>query len=849
MKAFMKTKAGVVLVGFSVLAVWMLLAAQPAQAHTNVTPTCSGLPTAENFFADANTAPIAPDDGDHAPTPKQGEGTADKAGNPSFQYAKITVPQLAAGELRVFDNRTGGANASAAVLCLEGREHAKYIASHPSSHTSAERAYTAASTAQMVATDAASADPSNTITEPQARTALRNAASALRSAASALRSAATALTNADLTTEAGNATTAADNAYTTVTTDTDHATDATEDAGDSAKDLAALKADLGTAAGHLGTAAGVLRSSANALHNTEATSTVFQLRAEVLPGDQEYILVATGTPTLAVQFYGAIAASDVQRERTLNPGDQHTYSITVTAPGLLTVETTGSTDTAGMFDSTMDAMDDNSGSGGNNFRIVVPVTQNTTAYTLTVDGQTPTTTGAYTLDMDFKVAMQDKATNNIEGVDPTPITLPTGVMIPTAPTWTNTDVDADDEVLQIEKIAEDGNRADEDYFLITIDANSSGFLTVETTDDTTSADDSNTEGTFYGPTGEITSDTSSGTGNHFKIRTPVEEGQAYLVKVEGTDGVYLLNIKLDQAEGDDLLTVPGAQNGPSSADCSDETAGEICAPTSGNPLGIERYVFDVTESGALDVRTTGTIDTVGTLYGPSGNQIATDDNSGTNNNFRISASVGPGLHLVEVRGKERTTQGVFNLIVNFVPGAEPIDPTDPVDPVDPGPPTVRTDSTGELEDPPNGGTRSGIGLIRGWVCGATRVEVRITGPSGPNSRNYEIPVLYGSDRGDVADLDVCDSRGDDFGFAAQFNYNELPTGTYTAQAFADGEQIGQVDNGQTNTFQIIRLSDTDPFLERLSREVTVEGFPFRGDTTVLEWDQASQNFQIKNKTP
>ena len=29
-------------------------------------------------------------------------------------------------------------------------------------------------------------------------------------------------------------------------------------------------------------------------------------------------------------------------------------------------------------------------------------------YTVTVDGQTPTTTGAYTLDMDFKVAMQDE---------------------------------------------------------------------------------------------------------------------------------------------------------------------------------------------------------------------------------------------------------------------------------------------------------------------------------------------------------------------------------------------------------------------------------------------------------
>ena len=32
---------------------------------------------------------------------------------------------------------------------------------------------------------------------------------------------------------------------------------------------------------------------------------------------------------------------------------------------------------------------------------------------------------------------------------------------------------------------------------------------------------------------------------------------AYLVKVEGTDGVYQLDITLTPAEGDDLIAVPG----------------------------------------------------------------------------------------------------------------------------------------------------------------------------------------------------------------------------------------------------------------------------------------------------
>ena len=106
---------------------------------------------------------------------------------------------------------------------------------------------------------------------------------------------------------------------------------------------------------------------------------------------------------------------------SLNPGDQHSYAITVTAPGLLTVETTGSTDTAGMLSGIEAAMDDSSGSG-NNFRIVAPVSA--TSYTVSVDGQTPSTEGAYTVDMDFKVAMQ--SATGVTG---------TGVMLPTAPAW------------------------------------------------------------------------------------------------------------------------------------------------------------------------------------------------------------------------------------------------------------------------------------------------------------------------------------------------------------------------------------------------------------------------------
>ena len=50
------------------------------------------------------------------------------------------------------------------------------------------------------------------------------------------------------------------------------------------------------------------------------------------------------------------------------------------------------------------------------------------------------------------------------------------------------------------------------------------------------------------------------------------------------------------------------------------------------------------------------------------------------------------------------------------------------------------------------------------------------------------------------------------GFAAQFNYNLLSAGTYTAQARADGQTI------DTNTFEVVRISDQG-FLDRGERVV------------------------------
>ena len=820
MHTLLKTKIGPFLVISSVLALWTLLAAQPVQAHEGTAgalraPTCRNLPTASDFYGTPGnseaTAAVTSVALTPSTTPKVGRGTAARGGYEDLRYAKITIPQLAAGELRVFDTRDTGV--SDAILCRPGTDVTSRTSY--SAHNAAESA--------AVAVDTAIAN--NSISESSAKRALRAARDALRTAARAL-------TSAGNTGAAETANAAANAADTAAATPAANAADASDEV---------------TA---LGPARDALRVARDAFHAR------FRIRTEVNPGDEEYILVIAtdAAPTWDIQFHGAIATTAAtQRQRTLNAGDQHTYGITVTAPGLLTVETTGSTDTSGMLSGGVTAEDDSSGSG-NNFRIVAPVegaADGSETYTVTVEGQTATTTGPYTLDMDFKVAMQTDLP-----------AISDAVTVPPAPTWgTALAITADDGTpLRIQ------GSTDEDYFLLTIDEGSSGFLTIEATDDMTSMTDAATTGTFYGPTGELATDTNSGAdSSHFRIRAPVEEEMAYLVKVTGTTGVYQLRVTLDQAEGGALIPVPGTQNAPESSDCSSPAPGEICPPMSGASLETERFAFNIMESGALYLHTTGAIDTVGTLYGPGGGQIATDDNSGDGNNFRIAVNVNAGLHLLEVRGKTRETTGVYSLVTNFVAGAGPTTPTTPgTDDDDVASlqaevtrlqnllnecrAPVVTDARGNLGNPSGGGPRSGIGIISGWVCEAEEVEVRIFNSRGVRIRTLD--VAYGTSRPDVPENSSCSNPN--AGFGMTYNFNHLPEGDYTITAYADGDtQIGE-----TQTFEVVHIvrsfPDSNNFLT-LDDEVQARGecivpdFPVTGERTWLRWEQSIQNFVIEDQ--
>ena len=86
-----------------------------------------------------------------------------------------------------------------------------------------------------------------------------------------------------------------------------------------------------------------------------------------------------------------------------------------------------------------------------------------------------------------------------------------------------------------------------------------------------------------------------------------------------------------------------------------------------------------------------------------------------------------------------------------------------------------------LESPQQGSFESGIGLIRGWVCQASTVEIQIDG--GARQR-----VAYGTTREDT--VAVCGDADNGFGYT--FNWNRLGNGSHNLRVFADGVEFANV---------------------------------------------------------
>jgi hypothetical protein len=135
-------------------------------------------------------------------------------------------------------------------------------------------------------------------------------------------------------------------------------------------------------------------------------------------------------------------------------------------------------------------------------------------------------------------------------------------------------------------------------------------------------------------------------------------------------------------------------------------------------------------------------------------------------------------------------------------------------------------AAGVLENPAPAATVSGIGVISGWSCNASRIEVQV-------DANAPMPAAYGTDRLDT--LATCGRR--DTGFGLLLNWAVLGAGPHTLRAFADGVEFARA------SFTVASLGAE--FLRGKSGSVTLGDFPAIGQSSVLEWQEPLQSFVLR----
>ena len=135
-------------------------------------------------------------------------------------------------------------------------------------------------------------------------------------------------------------------------------------------------------------------------------------------------------------------------------------------------------------------------------------------------------------------------------------------------------------------------------------------------------------------------------------------------------------------------------------------------------------------------------------------------------------------------------------------------------------------SQGVLENPQPNSFQSGIGVISGWICDASIVEIEFDG--GP-----PFEAAYGTSRNDTQS--ICGDT--DNGFGLLFNWNLLGDGVHTVRALADGVAFANV----TITVTTLGLGE---FPTGLSGAYALPNFPQAGPQTNIQWQQSQQNFVI-----
>ena len=311
----------------------------------------------------------------------------------------------------------------------------------------------------------------------------------------------------------------------------------------------------------------------------------------------------------------------------LTSRDNDYFAITVNESGVLRAYTTGTTDTRGDIEDSEGnelATNDDGGSGLN-FDVSHEILSIGTYY-INVDGSSSSTSGAYDLVVSFTPGGHGD-------------TRETATVITAGSTTSG--------VL---------TSVDNDYFAITV--NDVGTILRAYTTGTT-----NTRGTIEDSEGNILKfNDNSGSGSNFDVSHEILSTGTYYINVNGffsTIGVYDLVVSF----------TPGGHGN------TRETATVISAgsTTSGFllPGGVrddDYFAITVGETGTLRAYTTGTTNTRGTIEDSEGNELATDNNSGSGNNFNMSYEIlSIGTYYINVDGSSSSTSGAYDLVVSFTP--------------------------------------------------------------------------------------------------------------------------------------------------------------------------------------
>jgi hypothetical protein len=131
---------------------------------------------------------------------------------------------------------------------------------------------------------------------------------------------------------------------------------------------------------------------------------------------------------------------------------------------------------------------------------------------------------------------------------------------------------------------------------------------------------------------------------------------------------------------------------------------------------------------------------------------------------------------------------------------------------------------GSFDNPPDGMTASGIGLVSGFHCDATVVEIEIDG--------VRQLAASGTDRPDTATL--CGKRNTGFGLLV--NWGDYGPGSHVLRALANGIEFGK------HTVSVPDLGAF--FLFGKTATAVVNDFPSQGRQLALEWREGLQSFVV-----